>query len=187
MTRRAPFHPITAEFYRKLPQGPPYYQLIEGRLIISPSPNFYHQKILVRLCHFIEAYLEENPVGELVVAPSDVFLDGTNVVQPDLYFVRNENRRVLVKEGAEGAPDLVVEILSRSNAADDRNEKRHAYAEAGVEEMWIIDPDARQIEVHPLAQGLDAPPAIIREPDVFEPAIFPGLRIETSRLFKPLV
>jgi len=53
--------------------------------------------------------------------------------------------------------------------------------------MWIIDPEARQVEVYPLAKGVDVAPTIIREPDSFSPALFPGLTIETTRLFKPLV
>jgi Uma2 family endonuclease len=153
---------------------------------MSPSPNFYHQKLVGRLYHFIETYLEVHPLGELVIAPSDVFLDDTNVFQPDLYFVQSLNRRIIVKEGVCGAPDLVVEILSPSNIEDDRDKKRSAYASAGVKEMWIIDPEARQIEIYPLAQGLDVAPAIIGEPDAFLPAMFPGLTIETTRLFKPL-
>jgi Uma2 family endonuclease len=167
-----------------MPEGPPYYQLIEGDLIMSPSANFYHQKIVGRLLHFIETYLEGHPLGEVVIALSDVFLDDINVFQPDLYYVTNENRHVLVDEGAKGAPDLVVEIISPSTSSRDRNEKRRVYARAGVAEMWIIDPDARQLEVHPLVRGLNASPAVIREPELFSPALFPGLTIETTRLFK---
>jgi Uma2 family endonuclease len=178
---------VTADFYRQMPQGPPYYQLIEGNLIMSPSANFYHQKIAGRLYHYLETYLEDHPVGEAVIAPSDVFLDDINVFQPDLYYVRNENRHVLTEEGAKGAPDLVVEIVSPSTSSRDRNEKRLVYARASVGEMWIIDPVARQIEVYLLAKGLNASPATIREPDPFSPALFPGLTIETARLFKPLI
>jgi len=184
MTIRPPLQPVTVNLYRQMPEGPPYYQLIEGNLIMSPSANFYHQKIAGRLYHFIETYLEDHPVGEVVIAPSDVFLDDINVFQPDLYYVRNENRHVLVDEGVKGAPDLVVEIMSPSTSSRDRNEKRRIYARAGVEEMWIIDPDARHLEVHPLAKGLNASPTVIREPEPFSPALFPGLTIETTRLFK---
>jgi Uma2 family endonuclease len=184
MTLRPPLTPITAELYRQLPAGPPYYQLIEGNLIMSPSPNFFHQQVLGRLFRAIGNYLEDHPLGEAVFAPSDVFLDEINVFQPDLYFVRSENRKVIVQEGAKGAPDLVVEILSPSNSEQDRNEKRRAYAEAGVEEMWIIDPEVRRIEVYSLAKGLNFAPMVIREPDSFLPTLFPGLTIETTRLFK---
>jgi Uma2 family endonuclease len=170
-----------------MPQGPPYYQLIEGNLIISSSHAFDHQQVLGRLLSRIGNYVEQHHLGELVLGPSDVFLDEINVFQPDLYFVRNENRRIIVKEGVRGAPDLVVEVLSPSNFEQDRNEKQQVYARSGVEEMWIIDPEARQIELYPLAKGLDAAPLIVREPDSFSPALFPGLTIETTLLFKPLI
>ena len=167
-----------------MPDGPPYYQLIEGNLIMSPSANFYHQTIVGRLFISIGNYLENHPIGSVTISPSDVFLDDINVFQPDLYFVRNENHDVIVKEGVRGSPDLVVEILSPSNSERDRNEKRQVYARAGVPEMWIVDPDVRAIEVHFLSQGLNAAPLVAREPEAFEPALFPGLKVDTVRLFK---
>jgi Uma2 family endonuclease len=185
MTLRPPYTPITEEIYRQLPEGPPYYELIEGNLVTSPSPNRYHQKILLRLGAAIEIYLEKHPIGEINIAPSDVFFDKKNILQPDLYFVRSENRRLLVKEGAKGAPDLVVEVLSKATTSRDRKGKRQVYAKAGVGEMWIVIPASRQIEIHRLGEGLDARPVTIREPEKFSPAVFPGLRIDTVKLFKP--
>ena len=138
MTIRTPLQPITTELYRQLPEGPPYYQLIEGNLILSPSANFFHQKIVGRLYHYIEAYLEEHPVGEAVIAPSDVFLDEINVFQPDLYFVKNENRQVLAYEGVKGAPDLVVEVLSPSTEAYDRGDKFDGYRGIESFEEYVL-------------------------------------------------
>jgi len=154
---------------------------------MSPSPSFYHQKILLRLSTSIDTYLEDHPIGTAVFSPCDVRLDESTVYLPDLFFVRNNNPRVVIDRTVSGPPDLVVEILSPSNFREDRIPKRAAYARAGVEEMWIIDPEARQIEVYMLAQGLDVAPMIVREPDSFSPAIFPGLTIETTRLFKTLI
>jgi Uma2 family endonuclease len=187
MTLRPPYKPITAEFYRQLPEGPPYYQLIQGKLIMSPSLTFYHQRILLRLGHYIETYLEKHDIGEIVPAPSDVFLDEINVFQPDLYFVRNDRRRFIVKEGVEGAPTLVIEVLSPSTSKQDRTEKREAYMAAGVEELWLIDPKAQTIEAHLLEKSPDAQPKITQKPGKFTSAIFPGLRVDTTKLFKPVV
>jgi len=181
-----PLNPVTTEFYDKMPEGPPYYQLIEGHLIMSPSPDFFHQQILSYLHLEIGLYLRTNPIGILALAPSDVRLTRANVFQPDLYFVRNENRRVIKRRGAVGPPDLVIEILSPSNSAFDRHEKRRIYGRAGVTEMWMVEPRTRMIEVHTLSKGLDAAPTIIRAPETFSPSIFPGLKIDTQQLFKPL-
>jgi Uma2 family endonuclease len=187
MTLRPPYTPITAELYRQLPEGPPYYQLIQGKLIMSPSPTFYHQRILMRLGHYIEGYLEKHEIGEIVPAPSDVFLDEINVFQPDLYFVRNDRRKVIVKEGVRGAPTLVIEILSPSTSKQDRNEKREIYTVSGVEEMWLIDPKAQTIEAHLLAKASNAEPKVTRKPEKFTSSIFPGLRIDTAKLFKTVI
>jgi Uma2 family endonuclease len=182
-----PERPVTADLFFQIPEGPPYYQLIEGIIVMSPSPTFYHQRILSRLSASIEVYLDEHPLGMAVFSPCDVRLDENTVYLPDLLFVRNNNPRVVIDRTVSGPPDLVVEILSPSNFREDRLPKRAAYARAGVEEMWIIDPEARQIEIYPLARGFDVAPLIVREPDAFAPALFPGLTIETTRLFKLLI
>jgi Uma2 family endonuclease len=186
MTLRPPFTPITAKLYRKLPEGPPYYQLIEGKLIMSPSPDFYHQTLSGRLYLELGLYLKQYPKGVVLYAPSDVFLDEINVFQPDLYYVSNRRRRVIAKGGVEGAPDLVVEILSPSTTRQDRVEKRRVYAQGGVKEMWIIDPKGRHIEIYSLRRGTDATPKIVRSPETFVPALFPSLEIDTAQLFKPV-
>ena len=182
-----PGRPITADLFFQIPEGPPYYQLIEGIIVMSPSPTFYHQRILSRLSQSIQNYLDDHPLGVAVFSPCDVRLDENTVYLPDLLFVRNNNPRVIIDRTVSGPPDLVVEILSPSNFREDRIPKRAAYAHSGVEEMWIIDPESRQIDVYPLARGLEVAPTIIHEPDSFSPAMFPGLTIDTSRLFKPLV
>jgi Uma2 family endonuclease len=182
-----PARPVTADLFFQIPEGPPYYQLIEGIIVMSPSPTFYHQTLLLRLSQCLQNYLDEHPIGVVVFSPCDVRLENTTVYHPDLFFVRNGNPRVVIDRTVEGPPDLVVEILSPSNFREDRIAKRAAYARAGVEEMWIVDPEARQIEIYPLAKGLDVAPMIVHEPDSFSPALFPGLTIETTRLFKPLI
>jgi len=179
-----PSRPVTADLFFQIPEGPPYYQLIEGIIVMSPSPSFNHQRILLRLSQWIQNYLDENPIGVAVFSPCDVRLDENTVYLPDLFFVRKENPRVAIDRTVTGPPDLVVEILSPSNFREDRIAKRAAYARAGVEEMWIVDPEARQIELHPLAQGLNSSPKIVREPEPFISGLFPGLQIDTVRLFK---
>src|SRR6185369_7809611 len=115
MLRTAP-RPLTVHDYRELPEGPPYYQLIEGDLYMSPAPNRYHQDILNNLSFMLRQHLEGNPVGKTYFAPFDIFLTKLNVYQPDLVFISNERRPILTNQGAEGAPDLVIEILSPSTA-----------------------------------------------------------------------
>src|SRR5262249_18851613 len=145
------FRPFTIEDYRQLPEGPPYYQLIEGDLLMSPSPNRFHQDVLGNLHFLIRKYLEKHPVGSVHLAPSDVQLTEINVYQPDLYYVSKARRRVLTSQGAKGAPNLVIEILSPKAAKLDRGIKRRVYARTGVEEMWILDQETKRIDVYRFA------------------------------------
>ncbi len=131
---------------------------------MSPSPNFFHQKVTGRLFYYLQGYLEDHPIGDVTISPSDVCLDATNAFQPDLYYVCNERLSIIQKQGPDGAPDLAVEVLSEASSVRDRTEKLEVYARAGVREMWIVDPEKRLIEVHALSSGLDAAPVIVREP-----------------------
>jgi len=183
---RLPARPVSADLFLQVPEGPPYYQLIEGIIVISPSPSFHHQKIAGYIYQQIINYLDDDPLGIVIMSPCDVRLDDHTVFNPDLFFVRKSNQRVVIDRTVQGPPDLVVEILSPSNFREDREFKRRAYARAGVEEMWIVDPLAHAIELHPLAQGENAAVTVVREPEPFAPAIFPGLQIDTAKLFKPI-
>src|ERR1043165_6802399 len=142
---RTEARPITAADYRRLPEGPPYYQLIEGDLYMAPSPDRFHQDILGNLHFILRSHLEKSRSGSLHLAPSDVQLTNLNIFQPDLYYVSNTRKAILTDRGARGAPDLIVEILSPMSAKLDRGVKRELYARSGVEEMWIVDPAVKKI------------------------------------------
>src|SRR5436189_3310853 len=144
MLRAAP-RPLTIQDYRELPEGPPFYQLIEGDLYMAPSPDRFHQDILGNLYVIIRGHLAKHPAGSVHLAPSDVQLTDLNVFQPDLYYVTTARRGILTELGAQGAPDLVVEILSPKTAKLDSGVKREIYARSGVEEMWVVDPAARKV------------------------------------------
>ena len=92
-------------------------------------------------------------LGRVFVAPADVVLSEYDVVQPDLLFVLKENDHIITAGNVQGAPDLVVEILSPSTARRDWNEKRDLYAKYGVKELWIADPDERVVWVMTLRDG----------------------------------
>jgi Uma2 family endonuclease len=176
--------PLTIRDYRQLPEGPPYYQLIEGNLYMAPSPDRLHQDILGNLHFILRSHLEKCPLGSIHLAPSDVQLTDLNVYQPDLYYVSNARRAILTDQGARGAPDLVVEILSLKTAKLDRGVKREIYARSGVEEMWIVDPEGKKISVYRFAQGIDIPVGTFGVRQKFESPLFPSLKIDLSRVFE---
>src|SRR5258708_20671957 len=94
MLQRAP-RPLTVRDYRQLPEGPPYYQLIDGDLYMAPSPDRFHQDILGNLHFILRSHLEKSRSGSLHLAPSDVQLTDLNIFQPDLYYVSNTRTPIL--------------------------------------------------------------------------------------------
>src|SRR3954468_808663 len=86
----APRRFMTAAEYYTLPEGPPYSQLIEGELIMSPSPNLFHQRIILKPVISLETSVAARRPGLMCMAPSDVEFDEDNVFQPDIFFVSNE-------------------------------------------------------------------------------------------------
>ncbi len=123
------------------------YELLNGELIMSPSPREIHQYILSILHLQIGAFVRERSLGKVYFSPFDVVLSDTDVVQPDLLFVSNERAAIITADNVQGAPDLVVEILSPATAERDRTVKLDLYALHGVIEYWIVDPDAGTITV----------------------------------------
>jgi len=135
--------PRTASDYWELPEGEPV-ELIQGRLIVSPSPNSFHQTLLMCLSKIFWDIAGQSG-GRAFVAPMDVVFSEDSIVQPDLVYISKE-RRNIVKQRVEGSPDLLIEILSESNVRRDRIDKLNLYAEYGVAEYWIVDPDERQFD-----------------------------------------
>ena len=129
------------------------YELLHGELIMAAAPLIAHQYILIKLVAKVETFVDECNLGTVYCAPFDVVLSEYNVVQPDLLFVSNERAQIITRENIQGAPDLVVEILSPATAERDRSVKFELYAEHGVQEYWIVDPDARTITVFLLNEG----------------------------------
>lgn len=106
----------TEQDYSLLEEGTPF-QLIDNDLIRSPSPTVQHQYLSIKLLQVILLYLTQtNNQGLLLTAPMDVKLDEDNIFQPDILYVAESRKNELVHERIEGAPDLIIEILSPSNA-----------------------------------------------------------------------
>jgi len=142
----------TEEDYFRLPETNKIIELSEGRLIITPSPSTQHQLILSNLFLMIGNYILLNNLGKLFTSPTDVRLKEGNIRQPDISFISNKHQD-RITEKYLGVPDLVVEILSESTIDTDRKDKFYEYEKAGVLEYWIVDPEAKTIEVYVLENG----------------------------------
>lgn len=140
MTPEHAIHPprTITEVFKSLPEGTPA-QLIENNIVMEPAPTYYHQSILMELGSQLHQYVKEHRLGEVLVAPLDVYLGKKNVFQPDILFISNDRLAFIKKNGLHGAPDLVIEILSPATAKYDLEEKKDAYERYGVKEYFIIE------------------------------------------------
>ncbi len=163
--------------------GDERYELIDGGLVVVGSPSIAHQAASMSLSLEVGGFVRERALGRVFHAPTDVILTDTDVVQPDLVFVANGREHVVTSANIQGAPDLVVEILSPSTASMDRTTKRDLYAEHGVKEYWIADPVAQTVAVMLLRDGrFDVVGEYGREDALTSPTL-EGLTLELGRVF----
>jgi Uma2 family endonuclease len=131
------------------PLSTPRYELVDGELLVTPSPNEPHQRAVFRLARALDEYLERNTVGQVYTSPFDVELEPDTIVQPDVFILpMHEVERVRIEMPAR---ELLVaaEVLSPSSSRGDRVAKRPLYGRY-VSEYWIVDLDARIVERWPL-------------------------------------
>ena len=123
------------------------YELLDGELVMPPAPGESHQNVSAMLGWKLTQFAVENRMGRVYHAPFDVVLSNMDVVQPDLIFVSNERAAIITPANIQGAPDLVVEILSPSTAARDKTFKRSLYAKHGITEYWMVDLTEKTITI----------------------------------------
>jgi Uma2 family endonuclease len=140
---------VTYEIYAAMPDDGQRYEIVDGRMeLMSPAPSTNHQAISGEL-GFI---LKQSCKSEYVIyyAPLDVILSQTNVLQPDIIMIHRNRLHIVTARGIEGAPDLVVEILSPGSRKRDKVTKMRKYAQHGINEYWIVDSIARILEQYQL-------------------------------------
>src|SRR5262245_56355289 len=115
--------PLTYEDYAALPEDGRRYELLDGELTVTPSPSSGHQRIVVYLTRILADHIERRRLGELLIAPFDCILSKRTVVEPDLLYVRREDRERISRRGVEGPPTLAIEVTSPSTKRVDRERK----------------------------------------------------------------
>ncbi len=144
----------TYEDFRRLPDDGLRYEIIEGVLYMSPAPRTKHQRCVLKLAYRFEQYNEKHKAGEVFISPIDVYFSTSTTVEPDIIFILQPRVSIVQEEKIVGAPDLAVEVLSPSTAHVDRGKKFQIYAQAGVREYWIVDTEARTVELYVLRAGV---------------------------------
>jgi Uma2 family endonuclease len=181
---RPPQGEWTYEDYLHLPADGWQYEVIHGRLNMVPAPSPTHQLIVSELVAALTTFLHQHPVGKVFPAPTDVLVPGkAEPVQPDLVFVATDRLDIVTRRAIEGAPDLTIEVLSPSNWLDDRRTKFALYAEIGVREYWIVDPDERTVEVFSLQEGRYALMNRFGPDETLLSNLLPGFEIVVGSIF----
>lgn len=184
MAKTRPHIKYTVEDYLNVAESETErYELLEGELVMVPAPSWFHQIISKRLFRALDDFVNRHVLGEVQFAPLDVELSEHVVAQPDLIFLSHA-RLDLVQEGrVRGAPDLVIEIFSPSTEQRDRTTKRTLYARHGVQEYWLVDPEAETIEVLALGDDGFNETRLYERSEALQSPTFPGLEIDLDEIF----
>lgn len=174
---------MTYEQYCLLPEDGKQYELIDGELFMTPAPKPQHQKIVLRLAEELSRYVRKNSLGEVFVAPVDVLMDRHTVLQPDVLFISHGRLAIVGEEAIEGAPDLVVEVLSPSTFYKDLRKKMTAYSQFGVQEYWIVDPETQTIELYVRRDDKLQLAQKFSSGETLESRVLPGLRLAVKDVF----
>lgn len=175
--------------YATWPESGKRYELIDGiAYAMTAAPRFFHQFIVGELFAHLRAWVRETRSGEVGVAPIDVILDAggkeETVVQPDVLFVAEVGPGRVTERGVDGPPTLVAEVLSPSTRAHDADLKRQVYEYFGVAELWLVDPEARTVEVLRREGEAFAEAGVLGEDAVLTSPNLPGFEAEVGALFR---
>lgn len=172
---------LTYAYLESLPPDRHRHELIDGEELMTPSPRPNHQGAVGNLFALLKVHAETHRLGRVFVAPIDVVLSEHDVVVPDVLFVSAGRVGIVAEKNLQGAPDLVIEVLSPSTASWDRGAKLELYSRAGVRECWLVDPVEHTVEIREL--GKPRRTRIYKEGQSFESELLPGLVLEVDSAF----
>ncbi len=173
----------TYDDYAKLPEGASC-QLTGGEIITSPAPDLFHQAVSRNIFLQLSAFIAGKNLGELFYAPIDVLFTEHETYQPDIIFVAAGRKHILKTNYIEGAPDLIVEILSATTGYYDLATKKDVYEAHGVKEYWVVDPKGKTIEIFENVNGRFVSVAKERETGAVTSRLLPELTINVEDVFR---
>jgi Uma2 family endonuclease len=134
--------------YVALPDDGKRYEILDGELFVTPAPTPQHQIISGNLVWILEGHVRSRGIGKVLAAPLDVIFADSSIAQPDVVYLDNARMSLISPRGIEGAPNLLVEVLSPTTKRTDRHVKLALYARYDVPFYWIVDPAARALEAY---------------------------------------
>jgi Uma2 family endonuclease len=173
---------LTYEDFLALPDDGVRREIIDGEVVVTPSPNVRHQDLAGYIFNALYNHIRAHGGGRVFIAPLDVRLSEHDIVEPDVLFVASERTRIIEKNYLLGTPTLCVEVVS--DPRTDRVRKRELYARTGVRTYWIVDPEADRVEVHRLEGTRYGKPEILETGDTLTLMELPGFSIDVAELFR---
>lgn len=178
---------LTYDDFLLFPDDGLRHEIIDGEHYVTPSPNRRHQELVGRLYFEIELFLRQHRgQGRVFLAPFDVVFTRWDVVEPDLLFVAADQDGILTEKNVQGAPALVIEVLSPGTRHTDENAKRRLFDRGGVREYWLVDPDVDGVVIYGRAAGSALRPAsrlTVGNGDVLTTPLLPGFSLRLTDLF----
>lgn len=182
-------HLWTFEEYTERPEEYTFCELMDGVLFMPPAPMERHQHLAFEIAFALRMYLQQHPVGRVYIPPFDVRLNPAEdkAYHPDVLFVSQERAGIITTKNIQGAPDLVVEVLSQGTAKYDLRDKKSAYEAAGVREYWVVWQDWPRIEVYRLNEaGQYSSPQLLEQGDTLTTTLLPGFSLPLATLYANL-
>ena len=168
--------------YLRLPEDK-RYEILDGELHMVAAPGTKHQRVALNLKVVLYQYAKRTGVGTVYDAPCDVILSDENIVQPDILFVQRERSAIIGEANLQGAPDLVVEVLSPGTRVKDLGIKRKTYAGFGVKEYWIVDPEAETVDVLVWSESGYTRAGVFANADRLSSPLLPDLNLPVTEIF----
>ena len=183
----APIPPVklTYDDYLCLPEDGKCHEIIDGEHCVTPAPSTKHQRVSGHLFAALYTHIRDTDAGQLFAAPTDVQLSEVDIVQPDLLFISHPRLSIIGPQFIQGAPDLVIEILSEATRRRDERVKLNLYDRHGVDEYWVVDPEAEMIVCYRRSgsQFVEAATYHQESGDQLTTPLFPGLQLSLAALF----
>ena len=136
---------LTWDDIKDWPEDAGRTEIVDGELVMSPTPATRHQKICTRLGIQLGSYIERHNLGLFLSSPMHVILAPHLHYEPDLCFIRKQRETIVKEKFIDGPPDLIIEVISESNRTHDTVVKFQNYAQHGVAEYWLVDPRDNEI------------------------------------------
>lgn len=177
---------LTYDDLARMPDDGMRHEIVDGVHYVTPAPDVRHQLLSMRLATAISTYLEIHPIGMILAAPVDTVFTRWDVVEPDLVFVADDQRSIITEPNIQGAPALVVEILSPRTKKRDLGVKKDLFDRGGVREYWVVDPKANTVTIYRRGDGgLAKLQSLPDDADAITTPLLPGFSLSLEKLFRP--